>query len=80
MMQTEGFDKDNLLAAIDKWAGHVTHYHNLGDAEVANEFISHAIERAKDLNDEEITKLLSDAGVTNENIVNFVKNRANERT
>ena len=72
-------DRDNLLAAIDGWVGEIPIYHKLSDRGVANEFISHAIERTENLPDDSIEKTLGDAGVNNPEIVNFVKNRVHER-
>lgn len=72
-------DRNNLLGAIDGWVGYIPNYHNLSDAGVANEFISHAVERTKDLDDKQIAKTLADAGIYDDKIVNFVKNRVHER-
>ena len=72
-------DRNNLLNAIDQWAGYVPQYHDLSDKGVANEFISMAIEKTEGLSDSESANVLHKAGINNEEIINFVKNRRNER-
>ena len=79
LLKMDGASRKNLLDAIDSWVGHKDFYHQMPDAGVANEFLSHAIERAKDLPEDKQVKMLAKAGIKSEEIVNLVKNRVNER-
>lgn len=71
--------KEAFLAAIDKWKGRIEHYHRLSDVGVANEFISHALEMYEHATDTQIDKDFKELGINDEKIINFVKNRINER-
>ena len=75
----DSFDGENILNAIDSWVGYIPDYHKLSDQGVANEFISHAMERTFGLPEEEVTQVLNKAGINSEEIINLVKNRNNAR-
>ena len=80
LLGMEGASRNGFLNAIDGWVGYIPAYHGLSDEGVANEFISHAIERTYGLPEEEVAETLNKAGVDSEEIINLVKNRNNGRT
>lgn len=80
LMGMEGASRDGFLNALDGWVGYIPAYHGLSDEGVADEFISHAIERTFGHPEEEVTQTLNKAGVDSEEIINLVKNRNNGRS
>lgn len=79
LLGLEGVTRGELLAGVDYWSGNDVAYHGLTLKGLANEFISMAMDNAEGQPAEAVAQMLSEAGVTNPNIVNFVETHKNER-
>ena len=79
LLALDGVTRKELLSGVDYWSKGVEDYHDLSDKELANEFISMAMDNTEGRSTEAVAQMLSDAGITNPNIVNFVETHKNER-